>query len=82
MFGWVQCPILRGINMKLYRKAIKTDLAFIRFENIQHISWNHEPDNYVTVKLYSSGGTIVQKTTMKFFEEFMSSYCRWTGEEY
>jgi hypothetical protein len=60
--------------MNIYKNAIETDRAFILFSNIQHISWDNEPDNMFLAKIYSSGGKIVQLMNADSFQCFMLAY--------
>jgi hypothetical protein len=57
--------------MKFYDNAIMTDKAFILFSRIQHVSWDIEPDNMVMLKIYSSGGKILQLVNHTEFYEFL-----------
>lgn len=59
--------------MKIYSNAIETDRAFIVFRNIQHISWDFE-ETKVLLKVYSSGGKIVQFVDEDTFNKFMIEY--------
>lgn len=60
--------------MEIYKNAVKTERAFICFKNIQHISWDNEPDNMFLLKIYSSAGKIVQLVNKDQFQEFFTWY--------
>lgn len=67
-----------GDNM-IYKNAIMTDRAFILYSNIQHISWDVEPENMFLLKIYSNGGKIVQLMSPEVYESFMISYKVFSG---
>tara|TARA_R110002020_G_scaffold53057_2_gene148702 strand:- start:3030 stop:3239 length:210 start_codon:yes stop_codon:yes gene_type:complete len=60
--------------MEIYKNAIKTDRAFIPFNNIQHISWKLEFKNEYEVKIYSNAQAIIQPMSADRLEEFLKHY--------
>ena len=60
--------------MEIYKNAIKTDRAFIPFNNIQHISWKLEFKNEYEVKIYSNAQAIIQPMSADSLTEFLKHY--------
>jgi len=60
--------------MKIYKNAIKTERAFILFNNIQHISWRLEFKNDYEVKIYSNAQVIIQPMSTNDLDNLLENY--------
>ena len=58
----------------IYKNAIETDRAFIHFKNIQHFSWKNTTYDKIELKVYTSGGVIIQEITKEELEKFTKVY--------
>tara|TARA_R110002012_G_scaffold56754_2_gene145799 strand:- start:856 stop:1104 length:249 start_codon:yes stop_codon:yes gene_type:complete len=66
-------------NMEIDNRAVKTDRAFILFENIQHISWTKDREMY-EVKIYSNASAIIQSMTGNELTNLLGHYTTWNKE--
>ena len=65
--------------MEIDNRAVKTDRAFILFENIQHISWTKDREMY-EVKIYSNASAIIQSMTGNELTNLLGHYTTWNKE--
>jgi hypothetical protein len=65
--------------MKIYKNAIKTERAFILFNNIQHISWRLEFKNDYEVKIYSNAQVIIQPMSTNDLDNLLENYKEFMG---
>tara|TARA_Y100000114_G_scaffold34953_1_gene30488 strand:+ start:2854 stop:3102 length:249 start_codon:yes stop_codon:yes gene_type:complete len=68
--------------MIILRTAIQTTRAFIRYKNIQHISWEfREHKTRVLVKIHSSAqDKIIEECDLEDYNEFLKSYRSWQAD--
>lgn len=61
--------------MKIEKKAIETDRAYVRYRNIQHISWARKNDDVLEVKIHTSNNSpIIQNMSNSDFDIFLKAY--------
>ena len=65
--------------MNITTKTIKTSRAFIRYENIQHISWEFlDNKRRVLLKLHSAAQDyILEECSLDEFQSFFLEYKAW-----
>ena len=61
-------------NITVLRRALQTRRACVRYKNIQHISWNSSTNDVIELKVYTSGGVIIQEVSKQEFNKFMKAY--------
>tara|TARA_R100000388_G_scaffold30547_3_gene23908 strand:+ start:4446 stop:4712 length:267 start_codon:yes stop_codon:yes gene_type:complete len=68
--------------MIILNTSIQTTRAFIRYENIQHISWEfREHKTRVLVKIHSSAqDKIIEECDLEDYNEFLRSYRVWAAD--
>ena len=75
--------------MNITKNTLQTSRAFIRYAQIQHISWEMltnpqetiSSTEEVSIKIYSAGEScIIEKCSLKEFTSFLNSYKEWRGE--
>ena len=66
--------------MNITTKTIETSRAFIRYENIQHISWEFlENKKKVLLKIHSAAQDyILEECEFDTFQNFFLEYKAWT----
>jgi len=61
--------------MEIKYNAIETDRAYVRYNNIQHISWAKATSGNFEVKIHTSNNNpIIQLFTKEEFDNFLNSY--------
>lgn len=61
--------------MKITYNAIETDRAYVRYNNIQHISWSRKDDAILEVKIYTSNNSpIIQNFSKEEYSDFIYKY--------
>ena len=77
--GWVQGQIQFGDTMNITTKTIETTRAFIRYENIQHISWEYlDGKKKVLLKIHSGAQDyILEECSLEEFQSFYLEYKAW-----
>jgi hypothetical protein len=61
-------------NITVLRRVLQTSRACVRYKNIQHISWNNSTYDIIEMKVYTSGGVIIQEVSKQEFNKFMKAY--------
>ena len=67
-------------NIKILRRVLLTNRACVRYSNIQHFSWKNttyqlKPTKVkIVLKVYTSGGVILQDITKEELEKFTKVY--------
>ena len=70
-------------NIIVLRRALQTKRACVRYKNIQHFSWKNSTWNnlanltdepMILLKIYTSGGSIIQEVSKQEFDKFMKAY--------
>ena len=68
--------------MIILKTSIQTTRAFIRYKNIQHISWEfREHKTKALVKIHTSANdTIIEECTIEDYNEFLKNYRIWAAD--
>ena len=61
-------------NIKVLRRVLQTSRACVRYSNIQHFSWKNTTYDKIELKIYTSGGVIIQEVSKQEFNKFMKAY--------
>ena len=64
-------------NIKILRRALQTNRACVRYSNIQHFSWKNTTYDKIELKVYTSGGVIIQEIKRVInlvAKEYMNEY--------
>ena len=61
-------------NIKILRRVLQTSRACVRYSNIQHFSWKNTTYDKIELKVYTSGGVIIQEVSKEEFQKFMKAY--------
>ena len=61
-------------NITVLRRVLQTSRACVRYKNIQHISCNNSTYDIIELKIYTSGGVIIQEVSKEEFQKFMKAY--------
>ena len=68
--------------MKILKTAIQTTRAFIRYKNIQHVSWDfREHKTRVLLKIHTSANdNIIEECDLDKYNEFITAYRVWSAD--
>ena len=61
-------------NIKILRRVLQTNRACVRYSNIQHFSWKNTTYDKIELKVYTSGGVIIQEVSKEELEKFTKVY--------